>query len=73
MPRGSSTRACNAQDGGELAVQLKALYGYVTLRLTQANLNNDVAALDECVRLIEPVRQAWIAIGPNAGTSAEVQ
>lgn len=63
----------NTEAGGELAGQLKALYGYVTLRLTQANLNNDVAALDECVRLIEPVRQAWIAIGPNAGTGAEVQ
>ena len=63
----------NAEAGGELAAQLKALYGYVTLRLTQANLNNDVAALDECVRLIEPVRQAWIAIGPRADTGAEVQ
>ena len=63
----------NAEAGGELAVQLKALYGYVTLRLTQANLNNDVAALDECVRLIEPVRQAWVAIGPGADSSAEVQ
>jgi flagellar protein FliS len=61
----------NTEAGGELAVQLKALYGYVTLRLTQANLTNDVAALDECVRLIEPVRQAWIAIGPRA--DAEVQ
>ncbi len=37
--------------------QLKSLYGYITLRLTQANLHNDVAALDECLRLIEPVRR----------------
>lgn len=63
----------NAKAGGELAVQLKALYGYVTLRLTQANLNNDVAALDECVRLIEPLRSAWVAIGPRADTDSEVQ
>jgi flagellar protein FliS len=38
----------------------------VSLRLTQANLNNDVAALDECVKLLEPVRSAWLAIGPAA-------
>jgi flagellar secretion chaperone FliS len=63
----------NAEAGGELAQQLKALYSYVTLRLTQANLHNDVAALDECVRLIEPVRSAWIEIGPRAGGAAEVQ
>jgi flagellar protein FliS len=63
----------NVEDGGELALQLKALYGYITLRLTQANLNNDVAALDECVRLIEPVRSAWIAIGPRVEAGSEVQ
>lgn len=63
----------NVEAGGELAAQLKALYGYVTLRLTEANLNNDVAALDECVRLIEPVRSAWIAIAPRADNAPEVQ
>jgi flagellar protein FliS len=35
------------------------------LRLLQANLRNDEAALDECVRLIAPLRDAWIAIGPQ--------
>jgi flagellar protein FliS len=63
----------NVEAGGKLAAELKALYGYVTLRLTQANLNNDVAALDECLRLIEPVRSAWIAIGPRADARTEVQ
>ncbi|MEP7301450.1 MAG: flagellar export chaperone FliS [Caldimonas sp.] len=57
--------------GGALSDNLRALYGYVTLRLTQANLNNDVAALDECLLLLEPVRSAWLAIGPPA--AAEVQ
>ena len=52
--------------GGKLAADLSALYGYVALRMTEANLNNDSAALDECVRLMEPVRSAWVAIGPDA-------
>lgn len=55
--------------GGSLSDNLSSLYGYVSLRLTQANLTNDVAALDECVRLLEPVRSAWVAIGPAAGTA----
>ena len=52
--------------GGSLSEKLASLYSYVSLRLTQANLNNDVAALDECVKLLEPVRSAWLAIGPAA-------
>jgi flagellar protein FliS len=50
--------------GGKLAQDLFALYGYVTLRLTQANVRNDPAALDECASLMEPLRQAWLAIDP---------
>ena len=55
--------------GGALTANLSSLYGYVSLRLTQANLNNDVAALDECVKLMEPVRSAWLAIGPAANAA----
>lgn len=59
--------------GGTLAEGLLALYGYLALRLTHANLHNDPAALDECVALMEPVRTAWAAIAPDAGALAEVQ
>jgi flagellar protein FliS len=55
----------NLEAGGRLAEDLDALYGYVALRLTIANLRNDEAALDECVRLISPLREAWISIGPQ--------
>ena len=51
--------------GGRLAEDLDALYAYVALRLLQANLRNDEDALDECVRLIGPLRDAWVAIGPQ--------
>ena len=30
---------------------------------------DDVAALDECVKLMEPVRSAWLAIGPAANAA----
>ena len=50
--------------GGKLAADLNDLYGYVALRLTQAHLSNDEAAIDECLRLMQPLREAWAAIGP---------
>ena len=52
--------ALNLKEGGRLAADLNDLYAYVNLRLTYANLHNDEAAIEECVRLIEPIRSAWI-------------
>lgn len=55
----------NLKEGGRLAEDLDALYAYVTVRLTAANLRNDESALDECTRLIQPLREAWASIGPQ--------
>jgi flagellar protein FliS len=57
--------ALNAQAGGTLALDLRDLYNYITVRLSHANLNNDDAALAECAKLIEPVRSAWREIGTH--------
>jgi flagellar secretion chaperone FliS len=54
------------EGGGPLAADLADLYAYVTLRLTQANLHNDEHALDECMRLMQPLREAWASIAPQA-------
>lgn len=52
--------------GGALAHDLHELYAYVARRLTQANLKDDIAALDECVALLQPLREAWTSIAPQA-------
>lgn len=57
--------ALNMEAGGTLAADLHDLYHYITLRLTQANLTNDDQALAECADLLEPLRGAWRAIGPQ--------
>ena len=62
--------ALNLKAGGALAGDLDALYAYIALRLTQANLHDDERALDECQRLIEPLRAAWSDIGPAAEAAA---
>ena len=41
-------------------------YAYVGLRQTQANLKNDSGMLDECQRLMQPLRDAWRSIAPQA-------
>ncbi|MDQ7743597.1 flagellar export chaperone FliS [Hydrogenophaga pseudoflava] len=53
----------NLREGGEVAANLRDLYNYSTLRLTQANLRNDPKALEEVSKLIEPVAQSWKLIG----------
>lgn len=54
--------------GGTLARDLHELYGYLTMRLTLANLHNDEADLAECQRLMEPLQEAWAAIGSAANS-----
>ena len=56
--------------GGTLARDLDDLYRYLTRRLTMANLRDDDAALDECRRLMQPLQEAWAAIGPTVAAGA---
>jgi flagellar protein FliS len=57
--------ALNLEEGGALARDLNDLYQYINARLTHANLKNDVAAIEECKRLITPIKEAWETIGPQ--------
>jgi len=59
----------NLEAGGQLAHDLHELYRYVTLRLTQANLKSDDDAIAECIALIQPLHDAWRAIGPQVARS----
>jgi flagellar secretion chaperone FliS len=55
--------ALNLEQGGEIAINLHDLYAYCVMRLTQANLRNDDAALGDVLRVIEPLAQGWKQIG----------
>lgn len=55
--------------GGALAQQLAALYDYINMRLLQANLRGDAAALAEAARLLGDLRVAWNGIGRNAAST----
>lgn len=55
-------------ESGPLATDLRDLYAYMCMRLTHANLHSDTAAIEECQRLLTPVREAWTAIGDQTAT-----
>ena len=48
--------------GGQLASNLRGLYDYCTLILTEANFRSDVKKVDEVICLLQPLAQAWGAI-----------
>lgn len=56
--------------GGDLAARLAALYDYMVVQLLRANLNNDTKALEEIERLLGTLRDAWVAIDPDASARA---
>lgn len=49
--------------GGEVAENLDGLYDYMLRRLAEANLRNDLAMLDEVVKLLNEIREGWNGIG----------
>lgn len=70
----------NPREGGELALNLRAVYDYSIQRLTLANLRNDDQMVVEVAALIEPVAQSWkdirgattgkVALQPATGPGA---
>lgn len=60
----------NLEEGGELALQLHGVYNFCAVRITHANLRDDLEALREVRRILTPVREAWGQIAPVAEDSA---
>ncbi|MCK5604177.1 flagellar export chaperone FliS [Candidatus Pacearchaeota archaeon] len=45
--------------GGEVATNLDSLYEYMTQRLAEANVSNNVTLLDEVALLMHKIKSAW--------------
>lgn len=55
----------NLEQGGELADNLRNVYDFCIIELTNANLKNDEKKLLEVLKVIEPIASAWKEIGPQ--------
>ena len=49
----------NFQEGKEVAANLFHLYNFMTAHLTRANLNWDTVALEDVVKMLSSLRDAW--------------
>ena len=54
--------ALNVDQGGELAANLDRLYAFMQQRLSEANLKNDAAMLDEVSELLREIKAVWDGI-----------
>ncbi len=60
----------NKKVGGELALNLDALYEYMSRRLLEANTKNKVEPLEEVYRLLGELKGAWESIGTEGKSVA---
>ena len=63
--------ALDPQQGGNIALQLDALYDYMNKRLMLAHINNQTAPLEEVLGLLRELHGAWQQIGTPARTAAQ--
>jgi len=60
----------NMEAGGEVAERLDGLYTYVLGRCYEANAQRDAAGLDEAIKLLTPLRDAWAELAAQSPNPA---
>jgi flagellar protein FliS len=52
----------NMEAGGEVAERLDGLYTYILGRCYEANTQRDTKGLEEAIKLLAPLRDAWASV-----------
>ncbi|WP_025872919.1 flagellar export chaperone FliS [Methylobacillus glycogenes] len=58
------------KSGGEIAQSLDSLYEYMSGRLYNANSKSDIAAVEEVIKLLKDLNEAWTALGEQPAVQA---
>jgi flagellar protein FliS len=61
----------NMEQGGQVAVTLRRLYNYFDRRIWQSNLQKNREGIDEVLRHITVLRDAWAAMLSGQSLDAE--
>ena len=56
---GELNSALDLEKGGEIAQNLKSIYGYILRRLTEGDMACDLSAFDEAITMLEELGEAW--------------
>jgi flagellar secretion chaperone FliS len=61
----------NLAEGAGLAENLSNLYDYMMRQLLLANVNSEAGPVKEVLGLLNDIRSAWLAIGPQVRQSMQ--
>ena len=65
-------RASLDTQAGEVSQNLDDLYDYIGRRLLAANINDDIAILDEVADLLHEIKSAWDVVGEADSPAGDV-
>ncbi len=73
---GELQASLDMEKGGEISENLYDLYSFATHRLLMANIKDDTVIIDEVLRTMQPLSEAWTTLrmenrGQETGTGAE--
>ncbi|MCZ6862130.1 MAG: flagellar export chaperone FliS [Alphaproteobacteria bacterium] len=57
--------------GGEIAENLNRLYGFMMMRLTMVDVENDAQAARDVIGLLEPLQRSWHEVSERAEQKTE--
>jgi len=70
---GELQNSLDLKAGGKIAENLDALYAFVTTRLIDANADDNIVAIDEVRRVLDPLRSAWSELESGAPTGQALE
>ncbi len=59
--------------GGEIAENLNRVYGFIMMRLTMVDVENNAQAAREVIELLEPLRRSWQELANGKPARAETE
>lgn len=70
---GSLRAELDIKNGGEVAENYEALYNYINRKLLEASSKNDVLILEEVIKLVRELRDAWALMPDNFKNASRSQ